>query len=1017
MNPDTVIDFKLLFENLPGLYMILSPEFNIITVSDAYAAATMIKRESVIGRHLFDVFPDNPDDKQADGVRNLSASLNEVIRTGKPHVMAIQKYDVRRPDGVFEERYWSPRNSPLFNEQQQLVCIIHDAVDVTEQRKTDEKLRIKERDYQLLVSGVKDYAIFKMDADGLVATWNSGAELINGYKEEEILGKHIDIFYTEEDKESRIPQHNLQLAQQFGRYEAEGWRLRKDGSRFWANTVYTALYDDEGTLYGFVKITRDISLRKRLEEQLKKSNEELEEKVKIRTAQITKSERRFRALIENSNDIITLMDASFKLIYRSPAATRILGWTNEDMLGVQATKNIHPEDQPEALEIVKEVMANPGIAIYCKFRMHHKKGHYLWVEGTLTNLLGDKDVNAIVFNFRNVTERVKADEKLKEREKLLQLFIEHSPASQAMLDDQMNYIAVSKRWLQDYNLTNQDLTGKSHYEVFPDLPQHWKEIHQRCLKGAVERSEEDSMIQPDGERIWIRWEIRPWYRSSGKVGGVIIFSENITERKKTEKQRIFDANNLSALINNTHDLMWSVDKNFRLITSNKAFDKEVKSVTGEIPKKGTVMLLDAYDKNQLERYKKYYERALQGETFTEVECIYGIWFETSFYPIREGDKVIGTACYSRDITEKKHAEQELARSFEEKEALAARMSIILNTLPANIALLDSKGYIIDINNAWLNFSDKNGFIGNTYGIGDNYLRISDDEQDANSEHKKNIRDGISAVLGRKIKEFIYEYPCHSPTDQRWFRMIVTPLQEEEYSGAVVMHTDISELRRLEMERMNAKIEEQKNFTQAMLIGQERERNHIAQELHDNVTQLLVGTKLQLNLTGAQHEDLKEALRYPTELVGTSIEEIRALCRKMVTPLKDKRLKDLVLELLKELNQHTGIQTHFDFQMEGKPLPDDLKLNSYRIIQELVNNIMKYAEAGQVHIDIKGNQEFLTIVVTDDGVGFDTHKKREGIGISNIINRAQSFGGVITIESSPGKGCKTSIRIPVQQFSK
>ena len=127
-------DFRLLFESAPGLYLVLDCEFQIVAVSDAYLAATMTARDAIVGRDLFDVFPDNPDDPRATGTKNLRASLDTVLRTGTPHTMAVQKYDIRRPaseGGEFEDRYWSAMNTPVFADGR-LTHIIHRVEDVTD---------------------------------------------------------------------------------------------------------------------------------------------------------------------------------------------------------------------------------------------------------------------------------------------------------------------------------------------------------------------------------------------------------------------------------------------------------------------------------------------------------------------------------------------------------------------------------------------------------------------------------------------------------------------------------------------------------------------------------------------------------------------------------------------------------------------------------------------------------------------------------------------------------------------
>jgi signal transduction histidine kinase len=128
------LDFRLLFESAPGLYLILAPDLTIVGVTDAYAKATLQQRDAMLGRGLFDVFPDNPDDPKADGVSNLRASLDRVRRNRLPDEMAIQKYDIRKPDadgGGFEERYWSPVNTPVLDEAGEVRYIIHAVEDVT----------------------------------------------------------------------------------------------------------------------------------------------------------------------------------------------------------------------------------------------------------------------------------------------------------------------------------------------------------------------------------------------------------------------------------------------------------------------------------------------------------------------------------------------------------------------------------------------------------------------------------------------------------------------------------------------------------------------------------------------------------------------------------------------------------------------------------------------------------------------------------------------------------------------
>ncbi len=146
--------------------------------------------------------------------------------------------------------------------------------DLSERRKAEAALRESEERFRLLVQGVTDYAIYMLDPDGYVSSWNAGAQRFKGYSADEIIGQHFSRFYPEADREAGVPQTALATAASEGRFEAEGWRLRKDGTRFWANVVIDPIHDDDGVLRGFTKITRDLTERKHAQEALEKSQEQ-----------------------------------------------------------------------------------------------------------------------------------------------------------------------------------------------------------------------------------------------------------------------------------------------------------------------------------------------------------------------------------------------------------------------------------------------------------------------------------------------------------------------------------------------------------------------------------------------------------------------------------------------------------------------------------------------------------------------------------------------------------------------
>ncbi|HEY1431642.1 MAG TPA: PAS domain S-box protein, partial [Stellaceae bacterium] len=199
-----------------------------------------------------------------------------------------------RPDGTLVNLL--PHPMPLHDSSGALVGAVNMLVDITERKRAEEaakqlnetleqrveqrsqmmmrafnELRASEEQFRLLVQGVADYAIFMLDPNGFVANWNAGAARIKGYAAEEIVGRHFSQFYPEEDRQRGVPQNALETARRTGKYEAEGWRVRKDGTRFWANAVIDAIHDGAGRLIGFAKITRDLTERRAAEEQLRQA--------------------------------------------------------------------------------------------------------------------------------------------------------------------------------------------------------------------------------------------------------------------------------------------------------------------------------------------------------------------------------------------------------------------------------------------------------------------------------------------------------------------------------------------------------------------------------------------------------------------------------------------------------------------------------------------------------------------------------------------------------------------------
>ncbi|MGA8305464.1 MAG: sigma 54-interacting transcriptional regulator [Candidatus Acidiferrales bacterium] len=439
-------DFQTLFQSVPGLYLVLSPDLTIVAVSDAYLCATMTQREEIVDRGIFEVFPDNPDDPSATGVSNLRASLQRVLQGKVADTMAVQKYDIRKPQsegGAFEERHWSPMNSPVLGPDQGVAYIVHRVEDVTDfvrlshqeaqQQKLTEELRTRtgqmeteifsrarevqeanqrleranhelarnEARFRSLVAGVKDYAIFMLDPQGRVSTWNAGAQRIKGYSGEEIIGEHFSRFYTQEDIEGGKPERELKIAASEGRMEEEGWRVRKDGSRFWANVIITPIYDKNGELLGFSKVTRDITERKELDEALHLS------------------EQRFRTLFEFSPDAILATNQDGDITEANSQVEQIFGYGKDELLG-QKIEMLIPERfrtaHPGHRKEYNDQPRTRPMGIGLELRARRKDGTEFPVDIMLSTVETGTN-RAVLSVIRDLSEKARFEEELARRER------------------------------------------------------------------------------------------------------------------------------------------------------------------------------------------------------------------------------------------------------------------------------------------------------------------------------------------------------------------------------------------------------------------------------------------------------------------------------------------------------------------------------------------------------------------------------------------------------------------------
>lgn len=278
---------------------------------------------------------------------------------------------------------------------------------------------------------------------------------------------------------------------------------------------------------------------------------------KLLETKLLESQRQYTLVFEKSTvPSILLKLPEVIIVDANEACETLTGFSKQEMLGKTAAELgiIKPEKRAHAISQFEKHGSLTGR----ETRAYTKHGEERIVVANTNRVIINGQPYAIT-TLLDITERKHAEEKLREKERLFKLFVEYSPAAIAMFDKNMRYLAASHRFIKDYDLPSYDIIGKSHYEIFPEIPERWKEIHQRCLAGAIEREEADPFPRADGSVDWVRWEIHPWYESEGNIGGIILFSEVITERIQLELERAKLTERLDFATQSAHMGIWDWD--------------------------------------------------------------------------------------------------------------------------------------------------------------------------------------------------------------------------------------------------------------------------------------------------------------------------------------------------------------------------------------------------------------------------------------------------------------------------
>jgi len=495
----------IVIENLEGQPLFINPAF-----------CTMLgfTEEELRNKHCVDFSP--REDAEKDW------ALFQQLRAGVIDHYQLEKRYFRRDGSLV----WGSLSLSLLDAcPSRLVLAMVE--DITEKKRAEEA-RFR---HAAIVESSED-AIVSVTLDGLIVSWNAGARRMFGYDESEILGKSVDILVPSEhpDEESQIFEI-LKAGQRID--QVETIRATKSGGKIAVSLSISPIRNSNGQTVGYSGIARDITERKRAEEALRTSEERL--RLAQQAAHIGTFEWNIRT---GTNTWTPELEAMHGLPPGGFGGTQKV-WENL----------VHPQDLKGVLQLIDETLKT-GLPTEGEWRVVWPDGSIHWIAARWQVLMDESgQPSRMVGVNADISQRKQSEEALQEvnrsleaqaamlqsREELLKIFVQNVPAGVAMLDRDMRYLQVSDRWCQDYSVDHSDVLGRSHYEVFPTMPDRWKQAHRRALEGETLRAEEDRWDREDGSVAWVRWEIRPWKLATGTIGGILIFAEDITRRKQMEE--------------------------------------------------------------------------------------------------------------------------------------------------------------------------------------------------------------------------------------------------------------------------------------------------------------------------------------------------------------------------------------------------------------------------------------------------------------------------------------------------
>ncbi|MDX2303061.1 MAG: PAS domain-containing protein [Microscillaceae bacterium] len=629
----------------------------------------------------------------------------------------------------------------------------------------------------------------------------------------------------------------------------------------------------------------------------------------------------------------------------------------------------------------------------------------------------------------------------------LSTIVESAPASIALFDNNLRYMSTSQRWLRDYKI-DYDVIGMSHYDVFPELPQYWKDIHNQCLRGEVIRSEGEKFMHQDGTVQWIKWEIRPWFLGTD-IQGLLMMTEDITEQKILQEKLGTSEKTYESLFNNIPDMISRMDKNFRYLDINDTFCKVFKVTRDEVVGKTPTEL--GIPAEVLGRDFPVWHQAFHtGRSFTYYNDISFdkkiLSYQVKVVPeFNSPQEVSSLLVISSDITRLRKSEN-IIRSSQRK------YKTLVNHLPHRVIRFDTSLRLIYDNQHIEIISAISG--DHLLGTNLHAMNLREKELQIFEKHL------LQVIKSHKQVEWSHRY--HQPHGDRYILHIACPEfgdNTEVLESVLVIGIDITDLKIAEQntqmlneelsqlnEELSASNEELlvKQFELRKVIEELEQRNHeldnIVYKISHDIRAPLASILGLVNII-KDEDNTQNILKYVDLIEGRAL-KLDGFIRKMLDFAKANRGKnelelidfeELIKETLLDLSYMKGfesVNTNVHIDLKGqKYWGDILKLRI--IFSNIISNTIKYqnffVDDSFLKISIELDYKLLTITFKDNGVGiaeehlskiceifYRANEKADGSGLGLYIVKQtiDKLHGKLKIRSRLSEGTEIRVLLPV-----